>query len=113
MADSRRGLSISSYALIMVALVVVAFVAYGLFTYREFQRVHADMEATAHAAARDELRLVMERMLRESEEMADRFAQWEEVSQQLDVPRYYAYWRSYRMFNHSVLPDYVTDAEVY
>ena len=30
--------------------------------------------------------------------MADRFAQWEEVSQQLDVPRYYAYWRSYRMF---------------
>jgi len=113
MADSRRGLSISSYAVIMVVLVVVAFVAYGLFTYREFQRVHADVEATAHAAAREELRLVMDRMLGESEEMADRFAEWEEVSQQLDVPRYYAYWRSYRMFNHSVLPDYVTDAEVY
>ena len=54
MADSRRGLSISSYAVIMVVLVVVAFVAYGLFTYREFQRVHADVEATAHAAAREE-----------------------------------------------------------
>jgi len=113
MAEPRRGLSIGLYALIMVGLVVMAFLAYGAFTYSEYRRIHADMEATAQAAAHDELQAGMQQLLRDAEAVADSFAAWEEVAQQLQVPRYYAYWRDHRMLNSNLLPGDVVDAEVY
>ena len=113
MVESGRGLSIGSYALIMVGLVLLAFLSYGAFTYTEFQRVRADMEATSRAEAKDEVTRVMAHILEEAESLADRFAEWEEVNQQLQVPRYYPYWRSHRMTHSNVLPDFVTDAEIY
>ena len=113
MAESRRGLSIGHYALIMVGLVLVAFLSYSAFTYSEFQRVRADMDATSRAEARAEVQAVMGRVLQEAEAVAERFANWEEVAQQLQVPRYYAYWRNHRMTQSNVLPGYVLDAEIY
>jgi diguanylate cyclase (GGDEF)-like protein len=113
MAEPVRGLSIGYYALIMVGLVLLAFLSYGAFTYSEFQRVRADMEATSRAEAKDEVRLVMAHLLEEAEALADRFAAWEEVGQQLHVPSYYPYWRNHRMTHSNVLPDYVSDAEIY
>lgn len=108
-----HGLSISAYALLMVGIVTLAFVGYGTFTYAEFQRVRADLQATSEAAARDEVQAVMEHQIAEAGRLVERFAAWEEVDQQLRFPRYYAYWRSRRMLDASFLPDYVTDAEVY
>jgi diguanylate cyclase (GGDEF)-like protein len=113
MAERRLGLSIGAYASIMVLLLVFTFVVYGVLTYREFERVHADMQASGQAAAREELKLVLDKVVREAGETATRFAAWEEVAQQLETPRYYAYWRSYRMFSHNQLPEGVVDAEVY
>lgn len=113
MAENGRGLSIGVYALIMVLLMMLAFLSFGAFTYTEFRRVHADIEATGQAAARDELQEVMQALLRDAETVADRFAAWEEVAQQLRVPRYYAYWRNHRMLNSNLLPPGVVDAEVY
>ena len=113
MAEARRGLSIGYYALIMVGLVVLAFLSYGAFTYTEFQRVRADMDATSRAAAEDEVKVVMGHLLQEAEAQADAFADWEEVGQQLQTPRYYTYWRSRRMLRSGMLPDYVVDAEIY
>lgn len=113
MAEARRGLSIGVYALIMVVLVLLAFLSYGAFTYSEFQRVRADMQATGNVAARDELRAVMRHLLLDAEAMAERFAKWEEVAQQLQVPRYYAYWRSNRMLSSGILSHDVVDAEIY
>lgn len=113
MADARRGLSIATYASIMVAVVVIAFVVYGAYTYSQFQRIRADLQATNQAAAREELELVMTRMLREAKRAVRRFAEWEEIAQQLREPRYYAYWRSYRLTGHDVLRGHAQDAEVY
>ena len=113
MAESGRGLSIAYYALIMVGLVLLAFLSYGAFTYTEFQRVRGEMDATSYAAARDEIDAVMAQMLREAEMAADEFAEWEEVGQQLQAPRYYAYWRNERMLHANLVPEYVLDAEVY
>jgi diguanylate cyclase (GGDEF)-like protein len=113
MAESGRGLSIANYALIMVALVLLAFLSYGAFTYAEFRRVHADMAATSRAAAQEEIRLVMDQLLQEAEAQADEFAAWEEVGQQLQNPRYYAYWRNRRMMHSKMLSAYVADAELY
>ncbi len=113
MAEQGRGLPISAYALIMVALVILAFLSYGAFTYSEFRRVHADMEAAALTAAQDEFAVVMDDLLRDAEATAEAFATWEEVAQQLQAPRYYPYWRNHRMLHASLLPDEVVDAEVY
>jgi diguanylate cyclase (GGDEF)-like protein len=97
----------------MVGIVTLAFIAYGTFTYSEFQRVRADMEASGRDAARDELHAVMDHLLADAAQVAERFAAWEEVDQQLREPRYYAYWRSRRMLDASFLADNVVDAEVY
>lgn len=113
MAEARRGLSIGYYALIMVGLVLLAFLSYGAFTYTEFQRVRAEMDATSRAEAEDEVKLVMSQLLREAEARADDFADWEEVGQQLQTPRYYTYWRNRRMLQSNMMPDYVLDAEIY
>lgn len=113
MAEVRRGLSIGYYALIMVGLVLLAFLSYGAFTYAEFQRVRADMDATSRAAAADEIKVVMDHLLNDAEAQADQFAEWEEIGQQLQNPRYYAYWRSRRLMTSSMLPEFVVDAELY
>lgn len=113
MAERRAGLSISAYATIMVLLLLLAFVAYGSLTYREFARVQADIQSSGDAAAREELRAVLAKVRQAAEQTAAQFAGWEEVAQQLETPRYYPYWRSYRMFSHNRLGESVTDAEVY
>jgi len=113
MADSRRIPSISHYAMIMVVIVLLAFLAFAAITYSEFHSVRADMDATSQSAAGEEVVDAMNRVLEASEAVARRFADWEEVSQQLQMPRYYAYWRSYRLFGTSVLPNSVTDAAIY
>mgnify|MGYP000497115199 CR=1 FL=1 len=113
MAEGGRGLSIGYYALIMVALVLLAFLSYGAFTYSEFQRIRADLEVTSLAAAEEEVKAAMDQLLQEAEDQADTFARWEEVGQQLRNPRYYAYWRNQRMMHANVLPDFAADAKIY
>lgn len=113
MAEPQRIPSIGHYALIMVAIVLLAFVAFAALTYSEFQRVRADMDVTSHAEARDEIVVAMNRMLEDAAGVTRQFAEWEEVGQQLQLPRYYAYWRSYRMLSSGLLPEYVADAAIY
>ena len=67
--------------------------------------------ASEQAAAR-EVGEVMDVLLRDARAAATRFADWEEVRQQIEQPRYYRP-ASYRMLKSGVLPDYVIDAEVY
>ncbi len=113
MGESRYGLSIGYYALIMVVLVVLAFLGYAAFTYSEFQRIRADMQTSRLSAADDEVTAAMDGLLREAEGHAAAFAVWEEVGQQLHNPRYYAYWRDQRMLQANRLPASVVDAEIY
>jgi diguanylate cyclase (GGDEF)-like protein len=113
MADNPRIPSIGHYAMIMIVIVLLAFLAFAAITYSEFHSVRADTDATSRSAAGEEVADAMNRVLQESESVARGFADWEEVSQQLQMPRYYAYWRSYRLFGTSVLPDTVADAAIY
>lgn len=113
MARPQRGLSISSYAVIMVGLVLLAFLGYGALTYSEFQRVRGEMQATSLAAAREEIGEVMDYLRQDAEGTVERFAAWEEVGQQLRSPRHYAFWRDNRLQNSDYLPREVVDAEVY
>jgi hypothetical protein len=113
MAKSKHGLSISSYAVIMVGLVLLAFLGYGAFTYSEFQRVRGELQATSMAAAREEIAEVMDYLRQDAEVTVERFAAWEEVGQQLRSPRHYAFWRDNRLQNSDFLPREVVDAEVY
>jgi diguanylate cyclase (GGDEF)-like protein len=71
------------------------------------------MLASSYAAARDEIGLVMDHLLQDAEAVAGRFADWEEVGQQLQMPRYYAYWRNHRMMSSNLLNRHVVAAEIY
>jgi diguanylate cyclase (GGDEF)-like protein len=113
MAERGHGLSIGGYAVVMVVLVMLAVLSYGAFTYSEFERVRADLEASSQAQARAEVGDVMDFVLEEAHAIAERFTQWEEVAQQLTTPRFYTYWRNYRLRSSGVLTDNVIDAEVY
>jgi diguanylate cyclase (GGDEF)-like protein len=113
MAERRRGLTIGGYAVVMIALLLLAVGSYGLFTYGEFERVRADLERAQMTQARTELGEAMALVLRDAQASAARFADWEEVRQQLDQPRYYAYWRSYRLMRSGVLGEHALDAEIY
>jgi len=83
MADVRRGLSIGAYALIMMALVLLAFLSYAAFTYTEFQRVRADIQASSRTAARAEIHSAMDRLHAEAGRVAERFAGSNEVAGRL------------------------------
>ena len=113
MAESRRGVPIGIYALIMVALVILAFLGFAGLTYSEFQRLRSDMQAKNYAAARNEIGVVMDHLLREAETVAERFAASDDVHQQLLRPRYYPYWRNHRGQQSTLLPEAVADAEIY
>ncbi len=111
MVDARRGLSIGAYALIMMALVLLAFLSYAAFTFTEFQRVRADIQASSRAAARAEIHGVMDRLRVEAERTAERFAASNLVSRRL----YHDSKRSHVSLPPlaSQLPDTVIAAEIY
>ncbi|MCB1800995.1 MAG: bifunctional diguanylate cyclase/phosphodiesterase [Gammaproteobacteria bacterium] len=113
MSERPKGLSIGGYAVLMVVLLLLAVFSYGGFTYSEFQRVRADVEAASRVAARTEVVDAMDRELRAAHDVAMKFAAWDEVARQLDDPRDYASWRERRMRDEGLLPDRVVDAEVY
>jgi diguanylate cyclase (GGDEF)-like protein len=112
-AERRHGLSIGGYALVMIVLLLLAVGSYGIFTFSEFERIRADLEHAQTTAARQELNEAMALVLADAQDVAERFAGWEEVRQQLREPRYYAYWRSYRMLRSGMLSESVLDAEIY
>ncbi len=113
MAESRRGVSIGIYALVMVVLVMLAFLGFAGLTYSEFQRLRSDMQAISNAAARNEIGVVMDHLLREAETVAERFAASEEVHQQLLRPRYFPYRRNHRGQYSEPLSEMVADTEIY
>lgn len=111
--DRPRGLSISAYALIMMLLVTVVFVGYGLFTHSEFQRVRGELLSAGEAAAHEEVEIALDLLLGQAEATAETFSAWDEVAQQLRFPRYYTYWRDYRLAGLSEMPEMVADIGIY
>jgi len=104
---------IGIYALIMVALVMLAFLGYAGLTYSEFQRLRSDMQATSYAAARDEIGAAMDHLLSMAETEAERFAAQEEVRQQLLRQRHYPHWTEPRRKQGDLLSEAVAGAEIY
>ena len=113
MAESRHGVSIGIYALVLVVLVMLAFLGFAGLTYSEFQRLRSDMQTTSYAAARSEIGAVMDHLLREAETAAERFAASEEVHQQLRRPRDYPYRPNHRGQHSNLLSEMVADTEIY
>ncbi len=88
-----RGLPITYYAAMMVLLVLLVLLGYGAYTFNAFQRVQSDLHASAHAAARDEVRAVIAELYQRARRAADQIAARDEVAERLMSPRDYAHGR--------------------
>lgn len=102
-----------SYAAIMLLVVLLALIGYGAFTYTEFERVRADLRATAETQAHAEVTTAIQALLDEAEAAAVHFARSDEVRLRLDLPRHYRSQRPLRPGADAGLPDHVTGAAVY
>ena len=110
---SRRGLTIGTYAFLMVGVVTLIFVAYGTYTYSEFQRLRADIQSSNETAAREEVRSVMERLFRDAARVAARLAASEGVAHRLSGAPGDPARRDLLTSSAGQLPDFVSDVSVY
>ncbi|MGD1984615.1 MAG: bifunctional diguanylate cyclase/phosphodiesterase [Chromatiaceae bacterium] len=109
----RRGLTIGTYALLLVGLVALIFVAYGTYTYAEFQRLRADIQTSHESAARGEVRSVMERLFRDAARVSARLAATEGIARRLTEASDDPAPRDLLTSPVGQLPDFVRDLSVY
>ena len=105
---SIRHLALSLIAFVL--LLVAAMAGYGLYLSSAVsaQLVQQEMED-----ARDEVLTHVKRLLQQTEDQAATLARWDETTQQLIHPEYYAYWRDQRVFEAGLLPQSVARIALY
>ncbi|MCW9012983.1 MAG: bifunctional diguanylate cyclase/phosphodiesterase [Gammaproteobacteria bacterium] len=108
-----RSISIKYFVLMFGMAVFVLFVFYGLLTYHQMQVLKQDLQTSYQNLANDEIRVAIDTAHLDIKKHAVEFASWEEVTQQIDNPYYYAYWYNHRSLNAGVVPDYVVDVAIY
>ena len=105
---SIRHLALSLIA--MVLALVAAMAGYGLYLSGAVsaQLVQQEMED-----ARDEVLTQVRRLLEQTENQAATLARWDETTQQLIHPEYYAYWRDQRVYEAGLLQQSVARVALY
>ncbi len=106
-------LSIRYYAGIISATVISLFVLLGLLTYTEVASLQFELKDSNRKIAGQELQAVISDAVHDIDQLANEFSDWQEVSQQLHNPVYYAYWHNHRALQAGVLPSYITDVAIY
>lgn len=113
MPDYKHPLSISTIALLFLALVFTLFSAVGFYGLNSIESARDNIREQNNQAARNELRQAINLTRQTINSLTSQVAQWDELFQQLDNPSYYSYWHNHRMFTSDILPNYITAAEVY
>lgn len=108
-----RPLPIAHYAILLAALVLLILGLFGWHTMDSFRQARDRVGQAAIASAWGELDTVLDVALKRADAIADTFAGWDEVRQQYNAMRYYAYWRKNRMLLAGVVSAHVLAAELY
>jgi diguanylate cyclase (GGDEF)-like protein len=106
-------LSIRGYAIGFLILVATFFIGMGWYALHSIETVRANIQVNNQRAAHDELRLAIQQLLTNLNNLSEEISSWDEVFQQLENPSYYAYWHEHRLFSANILPDYIKGVEVY
>lgn len=113
MSDNHHQLSISTIALLFLALVFTLFSAVGFYGLNSIESARENIRNNSNRLARDELDQSLKHTIASINAVTVQVAQWDELFQQLDNPAYYSYWYNHRLFTSDQLPKYVSSAEVF
>jgi diguanylate cyclase (GGDEF)-like protein len=113
LTDNKHPLSISTIALIFLALVFTLFSAVGFYGLSSIQKARENIGKKNHEVAREELIQALNHTFQTINSLEKHIAQWDELFQQLENPSYYSYWHNHRLFTSDNLPKYITSAEVF
>ncbi len=94
-------------SLLAMMILIAGFAAY------QTHNVTQGLSQANHEAARAELTAAVERLLRRTENQAEKLSHWDETRQQLVLPEYYAYWRDQRVYESGMLPSRLTRTALY
>jgi diguanylate cyclase (GGDEF)-like protein len=113
--EIRSGLtlSISNIALIFLMIVAFFFIGIGVYAYLSLEDARADIRVHNRDIAGEEIVEAVNNIVNIIDTSANNISVWDEVFQQLENPAYYSYWRQYRLLESGIIPDFVTDAEVF
>lgn len=92
---------------------ILLFILFGVLTYNEVENLQNDINQSNKDAAHKELLSAIFETETEIREYSKDFADWDEVTQQIRNPVYYAYWHDHRALKANILPRYVHDAALY
>jgi diguanylate cyclase (GGDEF)-like protein len=105
--------SIIQYSLVFIAIITLAFATLGITIYHQFSTLEDEIKdkqaAQAASALRQNLALLDQLVVSTGQEIAN----WQETRQQLDNPRYYAYWRDSRVPQQAFYLDTMEAIELY
>lgn len=113
MFGNKYSLSISTIALLFLALVFALFAAVGFYGFSSIESARDDLRQQNNLAARNELSQALNHTRQTILSLSSQIEQWDELFQQLDNPSYYSYWHNHRLFTSDNLPKYISNAEVY
>lgn len=105
--------SIIHYALLLATVTLTIIIFFGLYTWYKVDQLRSEIHEGSQAAGQQELENALERVHTQAIQQALRFAQWEEVRQQLRSPGFYGHWKNHRMHQASILSERVEGARIY
>ncbi len=106
-------ISIKQIALAFVTGLLVLVSVIGGFAAYQTREVTHSLERHNRDAAASELTSAVQRLLRQTDEQADKLASWDETRQQLVLPEYYSYWRDQRVYESGILSSHFVRVALY
>ena len=94
-------------------LIIVLFATFSIITYNQVANLQKDINESNNNIARHELANTIIDAELDIKNHALDFSNWEEVSQQIHNPLYYAYWHEFRSLQAGILPKYIIDTSIY
>lgn len=99
--------------MVLIAGTLLLFMGYGTYTEHQVKELEQNIRDNAKAAAHTELKQIIESAYADIEHHSIEIAQWQEISQQLINPIFYAYWRNHRAMSAGFTPDYMKEISLY
>jgi len=94
-------------------LIILLFSTFSIFTYNEVIDLQKSIKDSNNKIAKEEILTALHEANLDIKNHAKDFANWQEVSQQISSPVYYAYWHQHRSLQAGILPQYISDTSIY
>lgn len=94
-------------------LIILLFISFSIITYNEVSNLQIEISESNNKIGKEELSVTISDAVIDIKGHALNYANWEEVSQQINNPLYYAYWREHRSLQAGIVPKYILDSSVY